>query len=438
MKISVFGVGYVGAVSSACFAALGHDVVAVDVMADKVATISSGLSPIVEEGMAEMMREGVASGRIVATTDTARAIMDTDISLVSVGTPSAPDGTPDLTAVTGVLAEIGRELRKKVSHHSILMRSTVPPGTAEEVAIPLVAEASGRIKGRDFSYYSNPEFLREGTAIRDFHNPPMTLIGALTGDDAVLPRALYEAVTAPVHIVPLRVAEAAKYLANVYHAVKLSFANEAGQILAACGIDAREAFRIFCEDRILNISPAYLRPGFAFGGSCLPKDVRGFLALARAGKVDAPFLERIMPSNDAIIRRVFDAIAARGRVPVGLLGLSFKPGTDDLRESPFVQLSELLIGKGYHLRIFDRHVNLAGLLGTNRAYIEREIPHIEQLMESSPADVLRNSRVVVIGHIGKEDRAALPSLLRDHHVIDLVGIAELRDHPNITYQGLCW
>jgi GDP-mannose 6-dehydrogenase len=438
MKISIFGVGYVGAVSSACFADLGHDVVAVDIMADKVAAIASGLSPIVEEGMAELMREGVAQGRITATTDTARAVMDTDLSLISVGTPSAPDGTANLTAVTAVLTEIGKALRKKSGHHSILMRSTVPPRTGEDIAIPLLAEFSGRIQGRDFSYFSNPEFLREGTAVRDFHKPPFTLIGAAAGDEAAAPRALYEAVKAPIHVVPLQVAEGAKYLANVFHAVKLSFANEAGQILAAYGIDAREAFRIFCEDRILNISPAYLRPGFAFGGSCLPKDVRSFLALARTRGVNAPFLEHIMPSNDAIIRRVFDAIAAKGRLPVALFGLAFKPGTDDLRESPFVQLSELLIGKGYQLRILDRNVNLANLLGTNRAYIEREIPHIEQLMGKSPQEVLRGSRVVVIGHVGAEDRAVLPGLLQNQHVIDLVGISELRDHPGITYQGLCW
>lgn len=438
MKISIFGAGYVGAVSSACFAALGHEVVAVDLLADKVAMIAAGQSPIVEAGMDELMRDGVASGRIKATTDTARAVADSDVSFVSVGTPSAADGGASMAAVRGVLSDIGKAMRAKQGHHAVLMRSTVPPGTAEDLAIPLLAESSGRIPGREFSYYSNPEFLREGTAVRDFEKPPFTLIGAMAGDDAALPRALYAGVDAPVHVVPLRIAEGAKYLANVYHAVKLAFANEAGQILAASGIDAREAFRIFCEDRVLNISPAYLRPGFAFGGSCLPKDVRGFLAMARSHGVAAPFLERLMPSNDAIIRRVFDAIARHGRQPVALFGLSFKPGTDDLRESPFVHLSELLIGKGYELRIFDRDVRLARLMGTNRAYIEKEIPHIEKLMADTPAEALHASKVVVVGHVGGEDRKALPGLLSGQHVLDLAGIAELRDLPGIKYQGLCW
>ena len=438
MKISVFGVGYVGAVSTACFASLGHEVIAVDVIADKVGMIAAGKSPIIEEQMDQLIQQGVEQGRITATTDTRSAIMESDISLISVGTPTAPDGGVNLGAVEAVLASIGQAIHDKPKSHTVLMRSTVPPGTAEQTAIPILEKRSRRKLGDGLFYYSNPEFLREGTAVRDFHAPPLTLIGSKSGDGEELAKDLYRDASGNIHVVPLRVAEGAKYLANVYHAVKLAFANEAGQVLGAHGIDAREAFRIFCEDRVLNISSAYLRPGFAFGGSCLPKDVRGFLALARSGGVQAPFLENLMPSNNAIIRRVFDAIARHGRQKVALFGLSFKPGTDDLRESPFVLLSEMLIGKGYDLRIFDRDVRLARLTGTNRAYIEQEIPHIDRLLTDDPAQALQDSRVVVIGHFGGQDRKSLAGLLRDQHVIDLVGIPELRDHPGIKYQGLCW
>jgi GDP-mannose 6-dehydrogenase len=438
MKISIFGVGYVGAVSSACLASLGHEVVAVDVAADKVALIARGQSPIVEDEIDALMRDAVESGRLTATMDVADAIARTDVSFVSVGTPSAPDGSVSMKAVEQVLATMAEALAAKSGFHTIVMRSTVPPGSAEELAIPLIERISGRRAGADFAYYSNPEFLREGSSVRDFHAPPYTLIGAPVGDDAETVRAIYAAVQAPVHVVPYRVSESAKYLANVYHAVKLAFANEAGQILAAHGVDAREAFRVFREDRILNISPAYLTPGFAFGGSCLPKDIRSFLALARSRDVPAPFLRQVLPSNDSIIERAFDAIARNGRQPVALFGLAFKSGTDDLRESPFVLLAERLIGKGYDLRIFDRSVRLARLIGTNRAYIEREIPHIERLMVETPAAALAEARVAVIGHVAAEDRPALLDALRDHVVIDLAGIAELRSRPGIDYRGLCW
>lgn len=279
--------------------------------------------------------------------------------------------------------------------------------------------------------------MREGSSVKDFYAPPFTLIGAPEGDDAAVVRAIYAPVRADVHVVPYRVAEGAKYLANVFHAVKLAFANEAGAILAAHGVDARESFRIFCEDRVLNISPAYLRPGFAFGGSCLPKDMRSFLALADEANVPAPFLQHVLPSNEANIERTFEAIAKHGRQRVSLFGLAFKSGTDDLRESPYVRLAERLIGKGYELRIFDRSVQVARLLGTNRAYIEGEIPHIERLMVGSPAEALQGGRLAVVGHIGREDRAELFAHLRDHAVIDLAGLPELEAHA-ASYQGLCW
>jgi GDP-mannose 6-dehydrogenase len=438
MRISVFGIGYVGAVSCGCLAELGHHVVGVDVSGEKVAMLRRGVSPIVEAELGELIAKGVAQGRLTATDDTAAAIAATELSFISVGTPSAPDGSVSLNAIDAVTGAIGRALAAKTTPHAVVMRSTVPPGTAEQRVIPTLEQASGRRAGAGLGYYSNPEFLREGTAVRDFHAPPFTLLGAAAGDDATLLRELYAGIAAPLHVVPYRVAESVKYLSNVYHAVKLAFANEAGAVLAAHGVDAREAFRLFREDRVLNVSPAYLRPGFAFGGSCLPKDVRSFLALAEQKSVPAPFLGRILPSNTAVIERAFAAIARHGRQRVSLFGLAFKPGTDDLRESPFVLLAERLIGRGYELRIFDRSVNLAVLLGANRNYIEREIPHIERLMAASPEAALDGSRIVVVGHVGGDDRAALLAALTDQVVLDLAGIAELETHPSIAYQGLCW
>jgi len=438
MRISIFGVGYVGAVSSACLASLGHQVVAVDVAADKVALVNAGRSPIVEDAIDGLIADAVAAGRLRATTDVAAAVADTDVSFISVGTPSAPDGSVSMAAVQAVLVAIGQALAYKTTPHTVVMRSTVPPGTAEDVAIPILERESGHIAGAGFRYYSNPEFLREGSSVRDFHAPPFTLVGAAVGDDAAVVREIYAAVNAPVHVAPYRVAESTKYLSNVYHAVKLAFANEAGAILAAHGVDARAAFRLFCEDRVLNISPAYLRPGFAFGGSCLPKDIRSFLALAASADVAAPFLRQVLPGNQATIERAFAMVTAHPRQPVALFGLAFKPGTDDLRESPFVALAERLIGRGYDLHIFDRHVQTARLTGSNRAFIEREIPHLERLLAADPAAALDGATLAIIGHVGAEDRPALFAALAGKRVIDLAGIPGLADLPGITYQGFCW
>ena len=438
MRISIFGVGYVGVVSSGCLVSVGHTVVAVDVAADKVALINQGRSPIVEVEIDELIATGVAEGRLSATSDVDEAVRTTDVSFISVGTPSAADGSVSMVAVEAVLGSIGRALRNKTTPHTIVMRSTVPPGTAESCAIPILERESGLRHGSGFSYYSNPEFLREGSSVRDFHAPPFTLIGAPEGDDAAVVREIYDAVQAPIHVAPFKVAEAAKYLSNVYHAVKLAFANEAGAILAAHGVDARASFRLFCEDRVLNISPAYLKPGFAFGGSCLPKDIRSFLALADDRDIPAPFLRQVLPSNQSIIDRTYNAIAAHGRQQVTLFGLAFKSGTDDLRESPFVLLAEKLIGKGFDLKIFDRSVEMARLTGSNRAYIEREIPHIERFMVGDVAAALAGSKIVVVGHIGAQDRPALLASIGETVVLDLAGIADLQALPSVKYQGLCW
>jgi GDP-mannose 6-dehydrogenase len=438
MRISVFGIGYVGVVSCGCLAELGHTVVGVDVSADKIAMLAAGRSPIVEEAIDTLIAGAVQQGRLTATEDVTASVHDTEVSFISVGTPSAADGSVSLAAVDGVIKAIGEAIRAKSGPHAVVMRSTVPPGTAEDRVIPLLEQASGRRLGDGVSYYSNPEFLREGSSVRDFRSPPFTLIGAPPGDDAVVLRDIYGAIDAAVHVVPFRVAESVKHISNVFHAVKLTFANEAGAILAAYGVDAREALRLLCEDRVLNISPAYLRPGFAFGGSCLPKDVRSFVALADQKNLAAPMLKHLMTANTAIIDRTFEAVARHGRQPVALFGLAFKQGTDDLRESPFVVLAEKLLGKGYDLRIYDRFVQVATLMGSNRAYIDREIPHLERLMVVSPEAALSGTKVAIIGHVAPEDRPALLTSLRDHVVIDLAGIADLRAHPGITYEGLCW
>ena len=438
MRISVLGIGYVGAVSCGCLAASGHEVVGVDIAADKVAMLARGQSPIVEDEIDQLIADGVRSGRLRATVDIADAVANIEVSFISVGTPSGPDGSVSMRAVDEVMAAVGHELRGKPGTHTVVMRSTVPPGTAEDRVIPMLERASGKRHGEGFRYLSNPEFLREGSSVRDFHAPPFTLIGAAPGEDGAVLREIYAGIDAAVHVAPYRVAESVKYLANAYHAVKLAFANESGAVLASLGVDARAAFRLFCEDRVLNISPAYLTPGFAFGGSCLPKDIRSLLALADQANVPVPFLQHVLPSNQAIIERTFEAIARHGRQTVALFGLAFKQGTDDLRESPFVILAERLLGRGYGLQIFDRSVEVARLTGSNRAYIDREIPHLERLLAPDPAAALDGAGLVVLGHVGRDDRPALLAALRGQRVLDLAGIAEVRGHPGIAYQGLCW
>jgi GDP-mannose 6-dehydrogenase len=437
MRVSVFGIGYVGVVSCGCLAELGHEVVGVDISAEKIAMLAAGRSPIVEDEIDTLIANAVQQGKLTTTIDVMDAVNRTEVSFISVGTPSAPDGSVALGAVDAVVAAIGRAIRDKSGPHTVVMRSTVPPGTAEDRVIPLLQRESGRVLGDQLHYYSNPEFLREGSSVRDFRAPPFTLIGATSGDDAKVLREVYAPIPAQVHVAAYRVAESVKHISNVYHAVKLAFANEAGAILASYGVDAREAFRLLCEDKVLNVSSAYLRPGFAFGGSCLPKDVRSFLSLADARNLSAPFLKQLLPANQAIIDRAYDAITRHGRLPVSLFGLAFKQGTDDLRESPFVMLAERLIGRGYELRIYDRFVQVARLMGANRSYIEKEIPHLERLMVISPEAALSSSRIAVIGHVAPEDRPALLAGLSGHIVVDLAGMDALRTLTGITYEGLC-
>ena len=417
MRVSVFGLGYVGCVTAACLAKAGHTVVGVDVNAEKVAMINAATSPIVEPGLPELLREVVASGRLRATTSSDHAVADSDVSLICVGTPSRANGRIDIDAVVRTGQSIGQAVGKRAEPHTVVLRSTVLPGTVEQHLVPaLLAGAGGRAATR---VAVNPEFMREGSSLKDFARPPLTLVGCGDPSTAAVLRLLYESVQAPFVHTSIRTAEMAKYAANAYHALKVCFANEVADVCAALGADGAEVMRIFAMDRKLNVSEAYLRPGFAFGGSCLPKDLRALLYAARAADVSVPMLASVLPSNEGQVRRGVDAVLASRRQRVGVVGLSFKAGTDDMRESPMVALVETLIGKGCDVRILDRNVAMARLVGANRRYIEEEIPHIASLMCPSAEALLAHAEVVVIGNACEDATEVLAAMQPQHLMVDL-------------------
>jgi GDP-mannose 6-dehydrogenase len=437
MKVAVFGLGYVGAVSVAVLADGGHEVVGVDPNPVKVGAIAQGHSPVVEAGLDRLIAEGVAAGRIRATTDADDAVAGCDVSLICVGTPSNGNGSLDLRQVEKVCLDIGTALAAAPHDHLVLVRSTMLPGSTESVVVPTLEAASGMVAGRDFKVAYNPEFLREGTSVRDFHQPPYTVIGA--DDDSVLPIVtdLHAMVDGEVLHVPVRAAEMLKYASNAFHAVKVCFANEIGSLCKDQGIDGQLVMDVFARDRKLNVSTAYLRPGFAFGGSCLPKDLRALNHRARAADVSTPLLDAVMASNHDHLDRAFELVRRSGCKRVGVLGFSFKAGTDDLRESPIVELIERLIGKGYAVSIYDRSVSLANLHGMNRAYIENEIPHVASLMCETIDQLLERSDVVVIGNAAPESAEVLAAAGAHHVVIDLVGAGRAQD-TRASYHGICW
>ncbi|MDQ3150891.1 MAG: nucleotide sugar dehydrogenase [Actinomycetota bacterium] len=438
MRISVFGLGYVGCVSAACLAARGHDVVGVDVDANKVQLVSTGRAPVVEEAIGELTADVVARGRLNATTDVDEAIRASELSLVCVGTPSAPNGSLATGYLERVAADIGATLVRHQRWHTVVFRSTMLPGTCEDLLIPILERSSGLRAGVDFGVAVNPEFLREGSSVSDFHDPPKTVVGEFDADSGDRVVALYEGLPGPVFRVPVRVAEMTKYVDNAFHGLKIGFANEIGALCAALGLDSHVVMEIFRSDRKLNISPAYLRPGFAFGGSCLPKDLRSLVHFARRSDVAVPILEHVLPSNDEHLRRAFDLVAATGRRRVGLFGLSFKPGTDDLRESPLVELCERLVGKGYDVRIYDGCVSLSRLVGANRAYIEDRLPHLRDLLCDTVAEVMDHAEVCLIGSTAPEVVAALDGA-GGRTVIDLVRIPDAqRRREDREYIGLAW
>jgi GDP-mannose 6-dehydrogenase len=437
MRLSIFGLGYVGCVSAACFAKDGHEVIGVDVNPVKVEIINGGRSPIVEPGVEELIKSAVEEGRLTATTDGHAAVHESDISLVTVGTPGNHNGSLDLTYVKRACQQIGEALASKRRYHIVVLRSTMLPGTIEGTVVPMLEVYSGKRKGRDFGVAINPEFLREGSSIHDFANPPFTLIGADDEDAAGPLRRLYSNTNAPVISVGIKEAEMVKYACNAFHALKVTFANEIGNICKALGVDSHKVMDAFCQDTKLNLSPYYLKPGFAFGGSCLPKDLRAITYKAKELDVDAVMLNSILASNRLQVERAVDMVLRTGRKKVGVLGLSFKSGTDDLRESPMVALIETLLGKGLQIAVYDRDVELARLFGANKEYIERGIPHISQLLRPELQDVVDASEVIIIGKKESEFTSLQGKLNNGRVIIDLVRMLEVEDGRK-SYQGMCW
>lgn len=438
-RISVFGLGYVGSVTAACFADKGNQVVGVDVNPAKVEMLNSGRSTIIETQIDELTAKAHQACRLHATTDAAKAVGETDISFVCVGTPSQPNGKLDLAHVEHVCREIGQGIARKGAYHVVVLRSTVLPGTTATLAIPTLEKSSGKRAGADFAVCYNPEFMREGTAVADFHEPPYTILGAQSPDHLKLPRELYAWIPGRVYETQLAVAEMAKYVSNAFHALKVGFANEIGTLAKRLGVDTEQVTEIFTSDTRLNISPAYLSPGFAFGGSCLPKDVRALSYQAKELDLRLPLLESILPSNDEHIERAVDAVLRSKKRKVGVLGLSFKAGTDDLRESPQVRLIKRLLGEGCQIRVWDQHVSLGQLAGSNRQFIEEVIPHIGQLLTTSLETVIDTAEVVIVG-TKSIDREKLAAYLRPTQtVIDLVHLDKARRlNRTASYEGICW
>jgi GDP-mannose 6-dehydrogenase len=437
MKISVLGLGYVGAVSAACLADRGHSVLGVDPNRTKVDLINAGKAPVVEAELAELTRRGVELGRLRAGVDPETAVRDTAVTFICVATPSRSNGSLDFRYLEKVCAEIGAALARKLDFHVVVVRSTVLPGTLRDLVIPILERESGKRAGIDFGVCNNPEFLRESTAVHDFHHPPKTVIGSTDAYSGDLVQSLYEGLPGPVIRCPIEVGEMVKYADNAWHAAKVVFANEIGKICKRLGVDSHAVMEIFCQDTKLNLSPYYMTPGFAFGGSCLPKDLRALAYKARSCDVSTPLLHSLLESNREQIEHGISLILASGRKSVGILGFSFKAGTDDLRESPLVEVIERLIGKGYDLRLYDRNVNLAKLTGANRDYILKVIPHIERLMVGTMREAVEHAEVVVIGNRAPEFGEISTLLRPDQLVIDFVRVRQI-EQTHAHYDGICW
>lgn len=436
MKISIFGLGYVGTVSAGCLATDGHSVIGVDPNKTKVDLINQGVSPIVEKDIGEMIAAAAKNNVLRATLDVRDAVINSDISMVCVGTPSQLNGNLDLSHVRKVCEQIGAALKEKSAFHVVVARSTMLPGSMRTVVIPALESYSGKKAGVDFGVCNNPEFLREGTAVFDYYNPPKTVIGETDSKAGELLMQLYEKMTAPLIRTEVETAEMAKYADNTWHAVKVAFANEIGNLCKAEGIDGHKVMEIFCQDTKLNLSPYYMKPGFAFGGSCLPKDVRALMYKGKSLDMDLPLINAILPSNQRQIEKGIKMIVEKGNKKIGILGFSFKAGTDDLRESPLVEVIEFLIGKGYELKLYDKNVNLAALTGANQDYILNHIPHISKLMASSMDEVLNFAQTIVIGNGAAEFRSVPDEIKPEQVVVDLVRIV-----PKLSgdqYDGICW
>jgi GDP-mannose 6-dehydrogenase len=428
--------GYVGTVSAGCLAHDGHEVIGVDPVSTKVDLINAGKSPIIEAEIEEIIDATVRQGRLRATSDQNYAIRETELSFICVGTPSQVNGNLDLTYVRRVCELIGEAIKNKPTRHTIVIRSTILPGTMRQLVIPVLEEHSGKKAGRDFGVCNNPEFLREGSAVSDFNLPPKTVIGELDSESGDMLSTLYEKLDAPLIRTELEIAEMIKYVDNCWHALKIGFANEIGNVCKSLSVDSHAVMKAFCQDRKLNISTAYLMPGFAFGGSCLPKDLRALTYTARMRDVELPIMTSILPSNELQIARGLRLIMARGGKRIGVLGFSFKEGTDDLRESPMIEVIERLVGKGHDVRIFDKNVNMAKLVGANRDFILNKIPHVSRLMVDSIDAVLEHADTVVIGNKDPDFRSLPGKLRAGQSIIDFVRIGDQRSKDG--YDGICW
>ena len=441
MRIAVFGLGYVGCVTAACLTREGHAVVGVDVQPVKVEAICAGKSPIVEPGLDDLIAAGVQSGRLTATHDAVSAIQPADLAIVCVGTPSRENGSLDLTYLERVCRDIGSALAQKDDHLVVVIRSTLLPGSAETYLLPLLEQTSGKQAGRDFGFCVNPEFLREGTAIADFDQPPYTVIGELDEASGERTAALYTKVNAPLYRLPLGAAEMVKYASNAFHALKVVFANEIGNLCQVYGLDSHQVMDVFVQDTKLNLSKSYLKPGFAFGGSCLGKDMRALLHSARQNDVRLPVLEAVLPSNQLQVEKVLGMLLKNSERRIGIIGLSFKPDTDDLRESPAVELTERLIGKGFDVQIYDREVTLSRLHGSNRAFIDQVLPHVGLLLHDNLAEIVNTSETLVITkRLAHHEYEVLQQRLQPHHtVIDLVRLnGNQLDGFEGVYRGISW
>jgi GDP-mannose 6-dehydrogenase len=436
VKISIFGLGYVGTVCAGCLAHEGHQIVGVDPVRAKVDLINAGHSPIIEAEIEPIISDAVRAGRLNATTDQDEAVSGTDLSFVCVGTPSQSNGNLDLTYIRRVCELIGDAIRKKAHRHTVVIRSTILPGTMRQLVIPVLEEHSQKKAGVDFGVCNNPEFLREGSAVSDFRKPPKTVIGQLDVESGEMLASLYAKLDAPLIRTELEIAELVKYVDNSWHALKIGFANEIGNLSKVLSLDAHEVMKIFCQDRKLNISPAYLTPGFAFGGSCLPKDLRALNYKAKVSDLELPIISSILPSNEMQVNRGLQIIIGKGKKKVGVLGFSFKAGTDDLRESPMIEIIERLLGKGYEMRIYDKNVSVASLVGANRDFILNRIPHVSRLMVNKIEDVLDFAETIVIGNKDPEFLDTASKVRTGQTIVDFVRIAEQRSANG--YDGICW
>lgn len=437
MRISIFGLGYVGCVSAACFSSSGHRVIGVDPNEVKVNQINEASSPIIENDLGDLIHQSVSKGLLSATTSGREAILDSDVSFICVGTPSQVNGDLDLEYICNVCQEIGKSIHLKDSFHLVVVRSTMLPGSMQDVVIPILEESSGKVVGKDFGVCINPEFLREGTAVYDFFHPPKIVIGEIDDESGSLLVKLYENINSPLLRTDLRTAEMVKYTDNVWHALKVCFANEIGNFCKELDIDSHQVMDIFCQDKKLNLSSYYLKPGFAFGGSCLPKDVRAFSYKAKTMDLELPIITSILPNNNLQIQRGLDMILKEGKKKIAILGFSFKAGTDDLRESPIVEIIERLLGKGYDLCLYDHNVHLASLTGANKDYILNVIPHISELMVDNIGAAINDAEVIVIGNNSPEFNDILEKTNQDQVVIDFTRISSSRSIPD-RYNGISW